>query len=80
MFIYHSEPASFTLFKHFSNEINGAINESDCFLYHIRMCQYLRDLQKLMSQYFPNDQNIVIKLCVDSIHSEFKIDQHIIVQ
>lgn len=43
-----------------------------------KMCQHLRDLQSI-NQYFPNDQYIVVKLYVDNIHSEFKIDQEILV-
>lgn len=51
--------------------MGGEISKCDFVILYSDMCQQLKDLDKLLSQYFPNDQCIIIQNhCMDKMFAK----------
>lgn len=65
----HCDLDSFAKLKDFYDKIGGDINERFLIFYN-ETCQHWKDQHKVVNQYFPNDQCMVLYN-----HSKYKIDQ-----
>ena len=51
--------------------MGGEISKRDFVILYSEMCQHLKDLDKLLNQYFPNDQCIIVQnRCMDKMFSK----------
>ena len=51
--------------------MGGEISKRDFVILYSEMCQHLKDLDKLLNQYFPNDQCIIVQNhCMDKMFSK----------
>lgn len=59
--ICHHEFGSILIFKNFSDEISGDINECDFLILWNKMCQHLEVLNISMNQWFLKDQSMMLE-------------------
>lgn len=51
--------------------MGGEISKCDFVILYSEMCQQLKDLDKLLNQYFPNDQCIIVQNhCMDKMFAK----------